>query len=356
VVEQVLGIQTGVVLTRSASERARRRLDELPAATMTRLEYVPRGSGTVEVRAHVVERTVLPRGRLTWAAVGLRAAASRELAASISGLGHGGERIDVTWRFWPNRPAAGVALHVPTSRALFSLELMSEQQPFDDAALPDARRLRTRFRIADWATPALRWETRGGFARWRDAGSFGTLGAATRFDHGTTRAGAEIDLWLGESTFGTALLSAGWRSSESRRGFVLDVSTMVEGVSVNAPLDLWPAGDTGQARRTLLRAHPVLTDGRLRVERLGRYAAQATAEGQHWWRAGGVVPLGAALFVDAARVTRRPSAAAGGALGDVDIGAGFRLALPGRHGTFRADLAHGLRDGRNAFSVHWTPE
>jgi len=355
VVEQVLGVAAGSVLTRSVSERAQRRLDELPAAAATALEYVPRGSGTVELRAHVVERTVLPRGRLTWAAVGLRAAASRELATSISGLGHGGERVDASWRFWPNRPAAGVALHLPAAVALFSLDLIVERQPVDGIAFPDAERLTTRVRAANWATRALRWETRGGLARWRDAGSFATLGAAARFERGAARAGAEADVWLGDSTFATTLLHAGWRSSESRRGFVLDVSSVAEVVAADAPLNLWPAGDTGQARRALLRAHPVLNDGRLRIDRLGRHLMQATAEAQHWWRAAGVAAMGAAIFVDTARVTRRPPPAPQRALADVDVGAGFRLALPGHHGTFRADLAHGLRDGRNAFSVSWTP-
>jgi hypothetical protein len=355
VVEQFLGIPTGSILTRSVSERARRRLDELPAAATTGLEYVPRGAGKVEVRAHVVERPVLPHGLLAWTAVGLRAAASREIGASIAGLGRGGERIDLSWRLWPARPAAGVALHVPASIALFSLDASGERQSFDVITLPDAERLTTRVRAAKWATPVLRWETRGGFARWRDAGSSGTVGGAVRLERGTTRVGAEADVWLGQSTFAAGLLHAGWRSSAHRRGFVVDLSGVLEAAGAHTPVDLWPAGDTGQARRTLLRAHPVLNEGRLRVERLGRRLLQATAEAQQWWRAAGVVPIGAAVFVDAARTTGRQALVAEAALGDVDVGAGVRLALPGHHGTFRADFAHGLRDGRNAFSVGWSP-
>ena len=359
-VERTIGIGTGSMLTRSATERAGRRLEELPAAFMTKLEYVPRGSGIVEVRAQVVERPVLPRGLLTWTAMGLRAAASREIAASIASPGHGGERIDVSWRFWPHRPAAGVALHVPASVALISLDLTAEDQPFDSPALPQAERLTARGRAANWAASWLRWETRGGFALWRDTGrgarSFATAGGALRFERGAARAGADADVWLGDSSFMTGVLHAGWRSSQSRRGFVTDLSGVVEAVGAGTPLDLWPAGDTGHARRTLLRAHPVLSEGRLRVGRLGRHLAQATVEAQHWWRAAGVAPIGAALYVDAARVTRRFSPPASRGLGDVDVGAGIRLALPGRHGTFRADLAHGLRDGANTFSVGWTPE
>jgi hypothetical protein len=355
-VEEFLGIAAGSVLTRSASERARRRLDELPAATATRLEYVPRGSGTVEVRAHVVERSLLPRGVLTWAAMGLRAGASRELGASIAGLGHGGERIDLSWRFWQHRPAARVALHVPASIGLFSLDLTRERQPFDLAALPDSERLTARLRAANWARPDLRWETRGGLDRWRDAGSLGTIGAATLFARGALRLGGEADVWLGDRTFAAGLVHAAWRSSDVRRGFLLDLSCAAWATAADAPLDLWPSGDTGQVRPTLLRAHPLLDDGRLRVDRLGRHLIHGSAEAQHWWRAAGVAPIGAAIFVDAARVTRRPFSAAQRPLADVDVGAGFRLAFPGGQGTFRADLAHGLRDGRNAFSVSWNPD
>jgi hypothetical protein len=36
----------------------------------------------------------------------------------------------------------------------------------------------------------------------------------------------------------------------------------------------------------------------------------------------------------------------------VDAGAGIRVSLAGL-GVLRVDLAHGLRDGRTAFSVGW---
>jgi hypothetical protein len=82
-----------------------------------------------------------------------------------------------------------------------------------------------------------------------------------------------------------------------------------------------------------------------------------TAEAQHWWRAARVAPIGAAVFVDAARTGRRPSALADRRpLMDADAGVGFRLALPGRRGLFSVDFAHGLRDGNNAVSVRWRPD
>ncbi len=352
-VERLLGIDVGTVLTRAGTERARRRLEELPAALMTRLEYVPRPAGAADVRAHVVERRVVPRGRLTWTAIGLRAAATREVSLGLASLGGGGERLDVSWRFWPHRPAVAAALHVPGRFGLISLELFSERQPFTDPALGSAHRLATQTKLADWATGALRWEIRGGFSRWRGSGAFGTLGGSARFERGRGHIAAGLDTWLGDTKFAASALDAGWRSSRLRRGFVFNLIGALQTIDTAAPLDLWPAGDTGHARRSLLRAHPVLNDGRLRVERLGRHLAHATVEARRWWRPLGTVPVGAAVFADAGRTAGRR---VGAAVSDVDIGTGFRLALPGRAGSFRVDLARGLSDGRNAFSVVWDPE
>ena len=62
------------------------------------------------------------------------------------------------------------------------------------------------------------------------------------------------------------------------------------------------------------------------------------------------IRLAPAMFVDLARAYR--------GLGTVaqpwqtDIGAGLRVAVPGS-GVLRIDVAHGLRDGRDAVSVGW---
>jgi hypothetical protein len=135
----------------------------------------------------------------------------------------------------------------------------------------------------------------------------------------------------------------------------VDLTGAVEMMGSAAPLDSWPAGDTGHARSRLLRAHPLLDDGRLRVDRLGRRLFQATAEAQHWWRPMAAVPVAAAIFVDAGHTSARLArpGSGGDGVGDVDVGVGFRLALPARAGLFRTDVAHGLRDGRSALSISW---
>ena len=350
-VERRLGLAPETVLTRDALERARRRLDELPAAFLTRMEFVARAGGRAEVRAHVAERPVLPSGRLSWAAIGLRAAAAREVALGVAGVTGGGERIDARWRFWPNRPAAGLALRAPSAAGVFSLELAAERQPFTDPTFEAAERFGVRASLGDWASGALRWEARGGVDRWRGRAAFGMAGGGVRVQRGRLALAAAADAWLGDRAFGMTHLRSAWRSTDEPRGMVVVLAGGAEWMHGTGPADVWPAADTGHARAALLRAHPILDDGRLRAERLGRRLAHATAEAQHWWRVG-PLPIGAAIFVDAAHTGRRLS---GPGIGDVDAGAGLRAALPGRAGTLRVDLAHGLRDGRHAVSVGWTP-
>ena len=65
-----------------------------------------------------------------------------------------------------------------------------------------------------------------------------------------------------------------------------------------------------------------------------------------------VVHLGAAVFADTARVERRATADGSG---DVDLGGGLRIGLPGLAGVFRLDVGKGLRDGNTAFSFVYEP-
>jgi hypothetical protein len=141
------------------------------------------------------------------------------------------------------------------------------------------------------------------------------------------------------------------RSSTARRGQVYLLRGGGGAAFSDAPPDLWFGGDTGHASHVLLRAHPLLDDGRLATERLGRRIVHASAEAQHWWGLS-VARFGAAVFVDAARVASRVDP---GGRGDVDAGAGVRLAIPGLRGTFRVDGARGLRDGATALSFVYEP-
>jgi hypothetical protein len=105
-------------------------------------------------------------------------------------------------------------------------------------------------------------------------------------------------------------------------------------------------------RPALLRAHPIVDDGRLQSDRLGRQIAHVSGEARQWWTVRSAVHVGAAAFVDAARVDHRAEA---DPRGDIDVGGGLRLALPGLNGVFRLDVGKGLRDGATALSFVYEP-
>jgi hypothetical protein len=83
----------------------------------------------------------------------------------------------------------------------------------------------------------------------------------------------------------------------------------------------------------------------------GRTLTFAGAELQRWFERPAIVSVGWAGFVDAARASRR--ADVGGAAAQVDLGTGLRIRIPGTRGVLRADVAHGLRDGADAFTIGW---
>ena len=74
VVERLLAVPSQALLTPGLFDLSARRLKELPAAMGTRLEFVPR-SGVAELRAHVVERPLVPSDPWSYAAMGLVARA-----------------------------------------------------------------------------------------------------------------------------------------------------------------------------------------------------------------------------------------------------------------------------------------
>jgi hypothetical protein len=355
VVEQTIGLDVGEVLTPDALVRARRRLLALPAASGARLDFIPVPSGLAEVRATVAERRVLPAGPLAYVTFGLSALVTREVRLSSGSPTGGGERISAAWRFWPDRPRVAVDVHAPAPwGGTWGLDADAERQPFDTPGFPSAERRAARLALSDWATGTLRWEAHAGVERWEDAGAFGLLGAAVTFRSASDAAAAtaSVSRWAGDRGFGAVQAAATVRSRSEREGVVLQAAGTLVRVSGSTPLDAWPAGDTGHARRALLRAHPVLDGGRLRVARLGRSLLGGSAEAQHWWRGPGPFRTAGAIFVDAARTADRLGAPA---LHDADVGIGARFAVVGLAGSFRVDLAKGLRDGATAVSIAYIP-
>jgi hypothetical protein len=355
VVERLVGLEPGAVLTGERLRLAERRLAELPSSGLSRIEYVPVSTGLAEVRATVVERPLVPSGWVSYAAIGLTAAARRQVDVASGSPTGGGERADIFWRFWPHRPAVGARFEAPAPwGGLWAVAASREEQPFTAAGLAPAERASTRISTSAWLTSRLRVQADAGSDRWSGLGTFGHVSGRGRLGSRDERAIVEIvsSLWAGRETFSSTELRLTARSSRERRGLVWIGRGGAAGATGGTPLDLWFAGDTGHARSVLLRAHPLLDDGRLRVERLGRRIGFASGEVQRWWRGPAGVAAAGAVFADATLVGLRRMAAT---RGDTDVGIGARVALPGVAGVFRVDVAKGLRDGATAVTFAYDP-
>jgi hypothetical protein len=354
-VERLLDVPPNALLTPQLFALTARRLRELPSASTTRLEYLPSAGGLADLRAHVVERPLVPTGLWSHAAIGLLAAARNEIGLTMASVTGGGERVSVGWRFWPERPRIGLDVVSPAPwGGLWAVDVFSERQPFSGEVIPAERRVGAGLTISNWIAPWMRASVRGGVDSWRDRGRFGAVSAAMRVASTGERAAADVEGvgWTGDSRFGSVAASIHLRSSSAMQGRSVVVRGGIAALSTMTPPDLWLAGDTGRTRPVLLRAHPVIEDGRLDVERIGRRIAHVSTEGRRWWRAASPIRIGAAAFVDIARVGQRPMP---GGRSDVDVGLGFRAAVPGLGGLFRLDLAKGLADGNTAVSFVYEP-
>lgn len=354
VVERLVGVSRDEVLTPDLFTRSGRRLDELPSAFSTRLDFSAVPGGLAELRGTINERPVLPADRWSYAAIGLKALANREIEVSTGSLTGGGERLTGAWRFRPGRPRVGVRFDSPAPwGGVWSVDGFASRESFDRDGVSRGRRTGGSLSVANWTAPAIRLAVRGGVDSWAQTGAHATAGAAVRFVSRDDRLHAAVaaDLWHGGKTFGLVDGRIAARSSTMKRDRVYLIRSGAAAASSAVPPDLWFAGDTGQAREPLLRAHPVLQDGRLLTQQLGRGIVHASFEAQQWWTVA-VTRVAAAAFLDAARVFRRLDPAS---RTDVDAGLGARLAIPGVRGVFRADVARGLRDGATAISFVYEP-
>ena len=354
VVARLLAVPSQALLTPGLFDLSARRLKELPSATGTRLEFVPR-SGLAELRAHIVERPLVPTDLWSYASMGLVALARSEVSLSIGALTGGGERLSAGWRFWPGRPRVNFEMIAPAPwGGLWGIDASGEQQPFSDDTFPLSRRAGAGMTISNWIMPWARISARWGVDAWKDYGSYGVASAGLRLASAHDRITLHVDgsSWLGEQRFGSIGAAGSLRSSDRQQGTVFIARAGGATTTVATPPDLWFAGDTGNVRQALLRAHPIVDDGMLQSDRLGRRIAYLSGEARQWWTVQSVIHIGAAVFADAARVDRQAVAEM---RGDVDVGGGLRVALPGLNGLFRLDIGKGLRDGATAFSFVYEP-
>lgn len=381
-----VGLSPDTLLTPERLRLASRRLSLLPSALETGVRYRPREDGRAEVIGTVVQRPVLPSSVPAWGGILAKGALSRSVTVPLASPFGAGELWTLEGRWEEHRPALvlDVALPgVPLLPGVVSLRggwerqsYLTDPTPIADLLVEDRRM--ARLRATDWWTGRLRWELRAGLDRWMgDPGPAaptpgdGSLDAV--FGAGVELRTLSDELSLRVRGGGGTLLSGSpkrtyldggirlrWRSSTERDGFVAHLRAGGRAVTEDAPLAYWPGAGDGRARDGLLRSHALLDAGRIIGEAFGRRLLDGGAEGRWWlsWVPG--IPIAVAGFVDAARpwdtlgsLQGAEPAQKGFLLG---AGMGLRVAVPGRSGTGRADLATDLRDGGWRLHVGWEAE
>ena len=340
----VLNLPARSVLTRDALARAERRIAAMPSVQVSRVGYSPRENGAATIDVAVVERPMLPTSRTEILAATVFGAAMREAKLNIVSPSGNGEVWTAAARWWSGRPRVAVSLAVPTLAGWTGLWQMGaawERQAYAVSATTiEEERRHASASFADWATPHTRYQIGAALDRWNNGATYVSIetGIERRFagDHVAIAAASSV-----ATKFGTGTIMGRWRSSRLEFSGITAAATIV-GVTRGAPLDLWPGGDTGIVRSTLLRAHPLLEHGAIDASRLHRTFAHATVEFQQPLVARPLARFGWSAFVDATSQ-------------HVDTGAGLRVKVPGAPGALRVDLARGLRDGRVALSAAWQP-
>jgi predicted double-glycine peptidase len=356
-------IAPGQTLTPEALRLAEKRARAVPSIAVARVTFHPVENGRAQVDAAVVERDRAPTSYPSWIALGMNAAANREVAFSLANPSGGGDLITATWRWWTHRPLIAASYAAPAPRALgggtWMVEASRETQTFSPGALAQTR-THAAFGVSQWLTERTRIAGTIGIDSWSDRGRTPSMSGRVEFWPITDRLSADVNAtaWTSSSSFGSGGAGIHWRSSASTSGLVWLAGSGYQIASNAAPAFVWPGADTGHARDVLLRAHPLLDDGIIlapasaangRVGVFGRRLAFANAELQRWQSVGKwPIRIAPAAFVDTARATRGFDGIATPT--QVDAGAGLRVSLLGL-GVLRVDVAHGLRDGSNALSV-----
>jgi Peptidase C39 family len=360
VATHTMGLEPQTTVTRRSVTAARRRLAELPSGEVTRVSWSPDENGRARVDAAVIERPVFPRSAVSIGTIGLRAMTDREAIVTIASPSGGGEAWTASWRWWEHRPRVALGFESPAPRGgVWGVSLFDERQSYEvtDGVFEESRR-RADFHISNWTVGGIRWEGTVAVDRFSEADAHGSgdaFGAAVSVQRRFLGDGAFVEtraeMWAGSTETWTFAVGGEWRSNTHHEGTVLIARATDAVAGPSAPFALWPGAGTGQGREGLLRAHPLIDDGVIRDAVFGRHVIDGGVEWRRWAQlANKPIRIAPALFVDAGRAYRGVDSSPDRC--QYDVGGGFRLAVPGS-GVLRIDVAHGLRDGRNALSMGW---
>ncbi|MGE4068840.1 MAG: papain-like cysteine protease family protein [Vicinamibacterales bacterium] len=362
VVDRALDLAPRATLTSGDLDRARHRLDALPATASSRVAYRLGEDGRAEVDVAVHERAAAPSSPWSLAALGGRALIARELRVDLASPTGSGELWSGAWRYWRERPRVAFGIALPSPGRLpgvTRIEAAWERQSYAGAGVRAPVRLSHRHaaaRLSDWRTGVLRWEAGAVLDGWdgpSHAGLDGGLELRLGRDH--VALGARAAAWApagDRAGFATAAVRAAWRSTGRRAAAGWSAVAGLASASAPAPLDLWPGAGVGHARSAFLRAHPLLDGGVLAGPVFGRRLAHASLEYARPIHRG-AIGVALAVFGDAARAWARRDGTR--SAWQVDTGAGLRITAPGIAGVIRLDLARGLADGQVAVSAGWQP-
>lgn len=366
------GLEPGEPLTPETLGLSRRRLEMLPSASGSRVDYRPRSDGRVDAEVAVTEHPAVPISTLDLFRHGISAAVDQEIGVQAGSLLRAGELWTLGWRWETPRRGLTVGLDIPghlfqpgiwsvrgeLQRESYAYSLTRAARTTDPgetwaAAVEERRRASLGFSL--WTSQTLRWSGTLAVDHWEGAGTWGSIGLAARLDgsrgHFTAMLGGEA-WWSGSRHPGFARgeVGAAWRSGVERRGLVVHLRTGASWVTPEAPGSVWPGAGTGSGRPALARAHPLLADGVVTGPLFGRGLVHGGLE-TVWWATGvGPLKVAPATFVEFAYATQRPEAILDTRAFHTDAGVGVRLGLPGGP-TLRLDVARGLRDGATAWSI-----
>jgi hypothetical protein len=332
---------------------------ELPAGWRSRVDYAPVRAGVVDIDVAIAERPLLARSRHDVIVHGVRALGDDRFRLELASPLRAGElwSLDGSWQRHRRSLEVGVAvprlLGLPgVWRAGIGARELTYASPRSTNTREVQRTLSSS--LSDWATGALRWETRASLDEWTDRGRYARLGGEVALravrDHAAIRIGGD-GAWslASDRAFQSWYIDATTRSTDAHERFEGLVRTGVRVVGAAAPRSLWPAAGTHAGADALLRAHPFFDDGIADAERFGRHLAYANLEMRRWIDVAGPFRVGIATFVDAARVSAPAS------LATIDAGMGIRMRLPAVPGVIRIDAATGITDRARALSLGWSP-
>ncbi len=371
ILADAIGVPHGTVLTSNRLALARRRVGDLPALRRAGVEYQPVEGGRVEVRATVIERSVVGRAWRLLASGVIRAAAQREVGLAIASPTGNGELWTGAWRWEHAHPRVAGRVDLPLRLGLtgvFGVEGSWERFRFALDTAPGGGFEETRrsggATFGGWILPSFRPFAELRLDRWSEGRRYLATTAGAEFRGAGDRLVLTTSVEHGNAlenhpSYTRGEVRAFWASAVglSRRAWSARLGMDI--ASTEAPLGLWPVASGDLPSAVPLRGHPRTSDGRLPGSTTGRRMIHGGLSGDQPVYHLGVFTLAVGIFLDGASI-RHPADGSARQRLHLDAGGGIRIGiLDGQLGVLRVDLGTGLTDRRTALSVgvhqSWPP-